>query len=147
MTHSDRKNEKPSTTLSGKVQKIINAAEHASGHTQPIRILSASIDPGLNQSRALLLRHYGFDVTTSESKEHAREQIECSRFDVLIFGNTLPSDTCWELAKIFRHHNSKGKIIEIIPSPWAAPKSHPDASVVGTAEPEQLISTIRGTLP
>jgi hypothetical protein len=105
------------------------------------------IDPGLNRSRALLLRHYGFDVTTSESKEHAREQVERSHFDVLIFGNTLPSDTCWELAKIFRHHNSKGTIIEIIPSPWAAPKNQPDASVVGTAEPEQLITTIRRTLP
>jgi CheY-like chemotaxis protein len=147
MTQSDRKNEKPSTTLPGKVQKIIKAAEHALGHTQPIRILSASIDPGLNQSRALLLRHYGFDVTTSESKEHAREQIERSHFDVLIFGNTLPRDTCWELAKLFRQHNSKGKIIEIIPSPWAAPKNQPDFSVVGTAEPEQLVSTIRQTLP
>ena len=113
---------------------------------RPIRILSASIDPGLNHSRALLLRHYGFDVTTSESKEQAREQIESSHFDVLIFGNTLPRDPCWELADIFRRQNSKGKIIEIIPSPWAAPKNRPDASVVGTAEPEQLITTIHRTL-
>ena len=114
---------------------------------RPIRILSASIDPGLNHSRALLLRHYGFDVTTSESKEHAREQIEGSHFDVLIFGNTLPEDTCWELEQVFRRRNSKGKIIEILPSPWAEPKNRPDASVVGTAEPEQLISTIQRTLP
>jgi hypothetical protein len=119
---------------------------NAAGDIPPIRILSASIDPGLNHSRALLLRHYWFDVTTSESKEHAREQIELSHFDVLIFGNTLPSDACWELAKIFRQHNSKGKIIEIIPSPWAAPKNRPDASAVGTAEPELLITTILQTL-
>jgi CheY-like chemotaxis protein len=125
----------------------VTTADRASGPEQRLRILSASIDPGLNRSRALLLRHYGFDVTTSESKEHAHEQIERSRFDVMIFGNTLPRDTCWELAKIFRHHNSEGKIIEIIPSPWAAPKNQPDASVVGTAEPEQLITAIRRTLP
>jgi CheY-like chemotaxis protein len=104
-------------------------------------------DPGLNQARALLLRHYGFDVTTSESKEHAHEQIEHSSFDVLIFGNTLPRDTCWELAEIFRRRNSNGKVIEIIPSPWAAPKNQPDASVVGTTEPERLIRTIRQYLP
>src|SRR5207249_12020388 len=69
---------------------------------RPLRILSASIDPGLNHSRALLLRHYGFDVTRSESKERAREQIESSHVDVLIFGNTLPRDTCWWLAVILR---------------------------------------------
>jgi hypothetical protein len=38
------------------------AANQALGQKRPIRILSASIDSGLNQSRALLLRHYGFDV-------------------------------------------------------------------------------------
>jgi hypothetical protein len=128
-------------------EPTVTIADRASGEKLPIRILSASLDSGLNRSRALLLRHYGFDVTTSESKEHAREQIERSRFDVLIFGNTLPQDTCWELAAVFRRHNSKGKIIEIVPSPWAAPKNQPDFSVVGTAEPDQLISTIRRTLP
>jgi CheY-like chemotaxis protein len=125
----------------------LNIAEHASGDKRVIRILSASIDPGLNHSRALLLRHYGFDVTTSESKEHARQQIEDLHFDVLIFGNTLPEDTCWELAQVFRRHNSNGKIIEILPSQWAAPKNRPDASVVGSAEPEQLITTIHRVAP
>jgi hypothetical protein len=90
----------------------------------------------------LLLRHYGFDVTTSESKEHAREQIERSPFDLLISGDTLPQDACWGLAAVFRRHNLKGKIIEIVPSPWATPKNQPDFSVVGTAEPDQLIGTI-----
>lgn len=107
-----------------------------------IRILSASLDSTLNQSRALILRHHGFEVTTSESKENAREQIESSAFDVLVFGNTLPRDTCWELAEVFRRRNPQGKIIEIIPSPWATPKNQPDATVVGTAEPESLIATV-----
>src|SRR5689334_407361 len=110
---------------------------------RPIRILSASIDSALNQSRALILRHHGFDVTTSESKENAREQIQSSDFDVLVFGNTLPHDTCWELAEVFRRRSPQGKIIEIIPSPWATPKNQPDATVVGTAEPERLIAIIR----
>jgi len=91
----------------------------------PIRILSASLDPHLNHARALLLRHHGFDVVSTESKEYAREQIQKSRFDVLIFGNTLPRDTCWELAEVFRKHNAAGKIIEIIPAPWLAPKNNP----------------------
>ena len=109
----------------------------------PIRILSASVDRSLNNARALLLRHHGFEVVTSESNETARELIEGHQFDLLIFGSTLPRDTCWELAEMFRKHNSVGKVIEIIPSPWASPKNRPDATVVSTDEPGLLIATIR----
>jgi hypothetical protein len=111
--------------------------------SKPIRILSASIDPHLNQARALLLRHHGFDVVSTESKEYAREQIQKSRFDVLIFGNTLPRDTCWELAEVFRMHNAAGKIIEIIPAPWLPPKNKLDATVVSSDPPAKLIAVIR----
>jgi hypothetical protein len=110
---------------------------------RPLRVLSASIDPGLNHARGLLLRHHGFEVTTSDTIEHAREQIQQRLFDVLIFGNTLPRDTCWQLAGIFRQHNATGKIIEILPSPWAAPKNNPDATVVSSDEPTGLVATIR----
>jgi hypothetical protein len=110
---------------------------------RPIRVLSASVDPGLNHARGLLLTHHGFDVTTSESIEHAREQIQQHLFDVLIFGNTLPSDTCWKLAGVFRDRNPAGKIIEILPSPWASPKNKPDATVVSSDEPRELVITIR----
>ena len=113
---------------------------------QPIRVLSASADPQLNQSRALLLRSHGFDVTTSESSRQAREHMTYSVFDVLIFGATLPRDTCWELAEVFRECNSNGKIIEIVPSPDAPVKNQPDAVVVSTDEPSKLVTAIRDNL-
>ena len=108
-----------------------------------IRILSASVDAGLNQARALLLRHYGFEVTTSESVEHANEQIKQKQFDVLVFGSTLPRDMCWQLAAVFRDRNTGGRIIEILPSPWTAPKNRPDATVVSSDEATALIRTIQ----
>ncbi len=110
---------------------------------RPIRVLSASVDPGLNRARGLLLQHHGCEVVTSESLQHAREQIENSRFDVLIFGSTLPSDTCWQLAEAFRKRNAAGRIIEILPSPWAAPKNRPDATIVSSEEPTKLITLVR----
>jgi DNA-binding NtrC family response regulator len=113
---------------------------------QPIRVLSASANPHLNHSRALLLRQHGFDVTTSESNEHAREQIKSSSFDVLIFGSTLTRDACCQLAEVFRQSNSDGKIIEILPSPEATVKNQPDAIVVSTDEPSKLIGTIHESL-
>jgi DNA-binding NtrC family response regulator len=113
---------------------------------QPIRVLSASADPQLNQSRAQLLRSHGFDVTTSESSDDAREHMAYSLFDVLIFGATLARDTCWELAEVFRQRNSDGKIIEIVPSPEATVKNQPDAVVVSTDEPSKLVTIIRDNL-
>ena len=109
---------------------------------RPIRVLSASVDPGLNHARALVLRHHGFEVTTCESVQHASEQIQSQHFDVLVFGSTLPRDTCWQLAAIFRQRNAAGKIVEILPSPWAAPKNRPDATVVSSDEVGTLVSTI-----
>jgi DNA-binding NtrC family response regulator len=83
---------------------------------QPIRVLSASVDAHLNHTRAQLLRRHGFDVITTESSEHAREQLKSAPFDVLIFGATLTRDMCWELAEVFRQSNWDGKIVEILPS-------------------------------
>ena len=119
---------------------------HKSSRKRSIRVLSASIDRNLNRSRALLLRRYGFHVTTSNSQEHATEKLSTSSFDVLIFGTTLPRDTCWQLAEVFRRHNARGKIIEIIPAAWSAPKNKPNATVVSTDQAEALITTIQHQL-
>jgi CheY-like chemotaxis protein len=107
-----------------------------------LRILSASVDANLNQTRALILQDHGFDVTTSESLEDATQRMERQQFDVLIFGSTLPRDTCWKLAEVFRRRNASGKIIEVLPSPWAAPKNRPDATVISSDEPTKLVDAI-----
>jgi hypothetical protein len=104
------------------------------------------VDAGLNQLRAWLLREHGFYVVTTESVDQAQEHIERNRFDVLIFGSTLSRDTCWTLAEVFRKNHARGRIIEILPSPWAAPKNQPDATVVGSDEPLKLIAAIQGEL-
>ena len=111
-----------------------------------VRILSASTDASLNRTRALLLEYHGFTVTACESKEEAHQELERTLYDVLIFGSTLPRDTCWELAGVFRQRNSKGRIIEIIPAPWATPKNQPDATIVSGDEPTNLINLIRRTV-
>jgi len=107
------------------------------------RILSASLDSGLNHSRALLLREHGFEVETAASLETARQLIEKREFNILIFGSTLPRDACWTLAGVFRERHPGGKIIEILPSPWAAPRNRPDATVVGSDEQAKLVTVIR----
>jgi hypothetical protein len=100
-----------------------------------IRVLSASIDPHLNEARALLLRHHGFEVVSTESKESAVERIQKDSFQVLIFGNTLPRDTCWELAEVFRKYNATGRIIEIVPSQELSEKGQNDGCAREWAAP------------
>jgi len=108
----------------------------------PIRVLSASVDLGVSRTRVMLLRQFGFDATFSESKRHALELIEKKAFDVLVFGSALSRDTGWELAGVFRTHNSKGKIIEIIPTVWTATRYRPDATVLDSDEANRLPETI-----
>ncbi len=108
-----------------------------------IRVLCLSLDPGLNHSRALLLRDHGFVVETCESIDKGHRLIETGNYEVLIFGNTLPNDTCWMLEQVFRKHHPRGTMIEIRPSPWAAARSQADATVVGSDEPSTLVHAIR----
>src|SRR5690242_17095555 len=114
--------------------------------TDQIRVLSASGDPNLNAIRADLLRGYGLSVTTVESLELATNYLNDSRFDVLIFGSTLPKEACLELAAVFRHRSIAGKIVEVIPSYSDAPKNQPDAIIAIDDEKYSLISIIIETL-
>jgi CheY-like chemotaxis protein len=107
---------------------------------QATRVLSASADPALRQTRELVLIGEGCEVTTSLSKAHAHELTKSHVFDVLVFGNSLSRDTCQELARSFRLRNPQGKIIEILASKWDPPMNQPDAVAAG---PEELVSLIR----
>lgn len=112
-----------------------------------LRILTASANADLNNARASLLRRSGFDVTTAESDDYAQQHLKASRFDVLIFGSTLPYQACWDLAATFRQSNSAGRIIEILPTRAAVPKNQPDSIVVSDEEETRLIETIHETPP
>jgi CheY-like chemotaxis protein len=110
--------------------------------TENIRVLSASGDPNLNAIRADLLRNYGLNVTTAESLEQATSCLREDPFDLLIFGSTLPKETCRALAGLFRQSSQGGKIIEVLPSYSDAPKNQPDAIIGQEDEPASLISVI-----
>lgn len=90
----------------------------------------------------MLLEQFGFNAVYSESKEHALALMEKGQVDVLVFGSSLPRDTCWHLAQVFRSKNPDGKIIEILPAVWASAKNRPDATVLSSDEPDLLPRTI-----
>ena len=110
--------------------------------TEQIRVLSASGDPNLNAIRADLLRNYGLTVTTTESLEQATSYLRQESFDLLIFGSTLPKETCRVLAVVFRQSSRGGKIVEVLPSYSDAPKNQPDAIIAVEDESASLISVI-----
>ncbi len=112
----------------------------------PVRVLSASADPGLSTSRELLLRQHGYMVRTALSKAHALELLQAHNFDLLILGNSLSPDTCMELGRRFRAHNPRGRVIEILPVAGAPPMNQPDETVASLAGPDALLRTIEAQL-
>lgn len=69
------------------------------------RILSVSKDKSLLESREMLLRECGYDVTSAygacEGIEHCT-----TKFDLLIIGHTMPNEEKRALVTAFRAHNS-----------------------------------------
>ena len=127
-------------SLSG-VRQSTTCEEMPEESETPIRVLSANVDLDVSRTRVTLLEQFGFDAMFSESKQHALELIEKKAFDVLVFGSALSRDTGWELAGVFRARNSKGKIIEIIPTVCTPPRYRPDATVLDS-EANRLPETI-----
>jgi len=110
--------------------------------SQRIRILLATADPMLRESRKAVLRSFGFDATASESTQHALDLMKAKTFDILILGNTLLPDDCVKLSAEFRKHRPSGRILEILPASGHDCKDHPDATVVGLDGPLALRTAI-----
>jgi hypothetical protein len=110
--------------------------------TRVSRILLATSDPGLRESRTAVLRCFGFDVTASKSTQHALELIGSRSFDLLVLGNTLTPDACREISIAFRRCRPTGRIVEILPASGVDCKSDPDVSVVGLDGPIALRGAI-----
>jgi DNA-binding response OmpR family regulator len=69
------------------------------------RILSVSNDKSLLESREMLLREFGYEVTSawgaSESLKHCT-----AKFDLLIVGHSMSNEEKRAIVTVFRAHNS-----------------------------------------
>jgi CheY-like chemotaxis protein len=99
--------------------------------TAPIRVLLATADPMLRETRKALIQSFGFDVTASKTEDDALSHMRTERFDLLVLGHTLPARECRNLANAFRVYHPNGRIIEIIRTHGMSPVNNPDAIVVG----------------
>jgi DNA-binding response OmpR family regulator len=114
--------------------------------SRPVRILLATTDPGLRESRIAVLRSFGFDTTASDSTKHAVDLVKSKHFDILILGNSLSPDECVKISAAFRTHRPSGRIVEILPASGHDCKDHPDATVVGLDGPLALRAAIHKQL-
>jgi len=112
----------------------------------PIRILLATADAALRESRRALIESFGFHVSTSATETQALQLLQSDQFQLLILGHTLTSAECCKIAKAFRGRQPKGRVIEIARSMDSEPLNNPDAIVVGLDGPIALRETIEGQL-
>ena len=111
------------------------------------RILLASPNPVLSQTREALIRSFGFDVSATSGETDAFDMMEGVRFDLLlVIGHSLGSVGAARLAKAFRGHNPRGRVIEIAARPGLPPLNNPDAVVVGLDGPVALQSVLETQL-
>ena len=102
------------------------------------RVLLATADPVLRETRVALIKSFGFHTTASTSLEHALRLIADMPFDILVIGHTLTAEACDTISREFRKHKSQGRIIEILRSFGDDSKCHPDVTVVGLEGPLRL---------
>jgi DNA-binding response OmpR family regulator len=68
------------------------------------RILSVSADKSLLESREMLLREFGYDVTSAWGASEGVKYCT-AKFDLLIIGHSMPHEQKQALVKAFRAHN------------------------------------------
>lgn len=103
-----------------------------------VRVLLATADPLLRETRRALIRSFGFEVIASSTVEDTTELLLSNRFELLVLGHSLTSKDCCAVAKVFRQHHPHGRIVEIASSPAMPPLNNPDATVVGMDGPDAL---------
>jgi CheY-like chemotaxis protein len=110
------------------------------------RILLATADPVLRDTRKAVIENFGFDVKVSTTIQNALDLINSERFEILVLGHTLSSQECCKLARAFRQRRASGRVIEIARYEGAQPLNNPDAVVVGMDGPAALRKTIEAQL-
>jgi DNA-binding NtrC family response regulator len=117
----------------------------------PQRILVATSDAALRESRSAVIAALGYSVVAPSDVEEIEGLIKREGFAVLVLGHSLESEMALRLAAHFRRHQPHGRIIEILKMSGSLPTTQSDATLVGLDGPvalqrcvqEQLRATIR----
>lgn len=117
---------------------VTTGMSHRDLETSTIRVLLATADPVLRETRVALLTQFGFEAAASTSIQNAIDLIQATPFDLLVLGNTLSPEACSQISKAFRQHRPKGRVVEILPASGADCNDSPDATVIGLDGPSAL---------
>src|SRR5258705_11067789 len=75
------------------------------------RILCTEDDPDTRELIAFVLTNHGFDVTSTESSDHAIELAKAQQFDLYLVDSWMPRLSGIELTKKFREFDVKTPIL------------------------------------
>ena len=106
------------------------------------RVLLATSDLNLRDTRTALLQSFGLDATSSDSTSDAVELIRNVPFDLLVLGHTLSDEDCATISTAFRLFRPHGRIVEILPASGADCRADADAQVIGLDGPTVLKKVI-----
>jgi CheY-like chemotaxis protein len=110
------------------------------------RILLATKDPLLRQTRKDVLLSFGYYVSAPVGEVEVLTLIQSEHFDVLILGDTLNPDNKRRFATKYRNQQPHGRVIEIVAAFGYSAFGNPDAAVVGLDGPLALQHAIEEQL-
>jgi CheY-like chemotaxis protein len=110
------------------------------------RILLATKDPLLRQTRKEVLISFGYHVSAPIGEIDVLTSIQSEHFDVLVLGDTLDPDNKRRFATKYRNRQPHGRVVEIVVAFGYTAFGNPDAAVVGLDGPLALQHAIEEQL-
>jgi DNA-binding response OmpR family regulator len=77
------------------------------------RVLSVALHPAVAETRSLMLKGAGFEVTTVTNLRDLRDACQGHHHDLLLIGQGIPAKEKLRIATEFREHNQAAPLLEI----------------------------------
>ena len=106
-------------------------------------ILCVSWDSALATTRELLLKEYGYRVTSALGPEQSAEHCK-TKVDLLLLGHSVPRKEKQHILDCFRKFNSSPALSLVAPGQEKLPDIDYAAEIL---DPEQLMKTIQSIVP
>jgi DNA-binding NtrC family response regulator len=108
------------------------------------KILIASADQILSNSRKQVFEQQGWEVTVTRNKQHGLAVLHAERFNILLVCNSVSGRTRNEYATLFREKNPEAKVI-VVENGEQAGFAY-DALLSSPVSPRHLVDTVRQVL-
>jgi CheY-like chemotaxis protein len=109
-------------------------------------VISVGDDPQLLTLRQAVFENAGYRVITASDPQTAFQKIATAPFDVMLLCYSIDLSLRQRLARQFRQHCPRGRIVAITNQHQSKPPIDADAFLYGLEGPESLLDIVRAQM-